>query len=106
MLLLLGPFVAFFGTGYYSGLGAVTAEIYPTDIRATAQGLLLQRRPHRQRRRAVRGRLDRAVAWLRRGAIDRGRRLRRRRDLLDLDSGNERPQNSPDERQERMETNR
>jgi MFS family permease len=39
LLLLLGPFVAFFGTGYYSGLGAVTAEIYPTDIRATAQGL-------------------------------------------------------------------
>lgn len=39
LLLFLGPFVAFFGTGYYSGLGAVTAEIYPTDIRATAQGL-------------------------------------------------------------------
>jgi MFS family permease len=37
-LLLLGPFVAFFGTGYYSGFGAVTAEIYPTAIRATAQG--------------------------------------------------------------------
>jgi MFS family permease len=38
-LLLLGPFVAFFGTGYFSGFGAVTAEIYPTAIRATAQGL-------------------------------------------------------------------
>jgi MFS family permease len=38
LLLLLGPFVAFFGTGYYSGFGAVTAEIYPTSIRATAQG--------------------------------------------------------------------
>ena len=38
LLLLLGPFVAFFGTGYFSGFGAVTAEIYPTDIRATAQG--------------------------------------------------------------------
>jgi MFS family permease len=38
ILLLLGPFVAFFGTGYYSGFGAVTAEIYPTSIRATAQG--------------------------------------------------------------------
>ena len=35
---LLGPFVAFFATGYFSGFGAVTAEIYPTDIRATAQG--------------------------------------------------------------------
>ena len=39
LLLLLGPFVAFFGTGYYTGFGAVTAEIYPTAIRATAQGL-------------------------------------------------------------------
>jgi MFS family permease len=37
-LLLLGPFVAFFATGYFSGFGAVTAELYPTDIRATAQG--------------------------------------------------------------------
>jgi len=37
-LLVLGPFVAFFGTGYFSGFGAVTAEIYPTAIRATAQG--------------------------------------------------------------------
>lgn len=39
VLLLLGPFVAFFGTGYFSGFGAVTAELYPTSIRATAQGL-------------------------------------------------------------------
>ena len=39
VLLLLGPFVAFFATGYFSGFGAVTAEIYPTAIRATAQGL-------------------------------------------------------------------
>ncbi len=38
LLLALGPLVAFFGTGYYSGFGAVTAELYPTRIRATAQG--------------------------------------------------------------------
>ena len=37
-LLILGPLVAFFATGYFSGFGAVTAEIYPTSIRATAQG--------------------------------------------------------------------
>jgi MFS family permease len=37
-LFALGPFVAFFGTGYFSGFGAVTAEIYPTRIRGTAQG--------------------------------------------------------------------
>jgi MFS family permease len=38
-LLLLGPVVAFFGTGHFSGFGAVTAELFPTSIRATAQGL-------------------------------------------------------------------
>ena len=38
VLLMLGPLVAFSATGYFSGFGAVTAEIYPTDIRATAQG--------------------------------------------------------------------
>jgi len=38
LLLMLSPFVAFFGAGYFSGFGAVTAEIYPTSIRATAQG--------------------------------------------------------------------
>jgi hypothetical protein len=37
-LLLLGPFVAFFATGHFSGCGAVSAELYPTDMRATAQG--------------------------------------------------------------------
>jgi MFS family permease len=37
-LLLLGPFVACFGTGFFSGFGALTAEIYPTAVRATAQG--------------------------------------------------------------------
>jgi len=38
VLLALGPFVAFFATGYFSGFGTVTAEIYRTEIRATAQG--------------------------------------------------------------------
>lgn len=40
VLLVLGPFVAFFATGYFSGLGVVTAEIYATDVRATAQGVI------------------------------------------------------------------
>ncbi|WP_263368060.1 MFS transporter [Edaphobacter bradus] len=38
LLMALGPVVAFFGTGYYTGFAAVTAEIYETRIRATAQG--------------------------------------------------------------------
>ena len=38
-LFLLAPFVAFAATGYFSGFAAVTAEIYPSSIRATGQGL-------------------------------------------------------------------
>jgi MFS family permease len=38
-LLILGPLVAFFGTGYFSGFGAITAELFPTEIRATAMGV-------------------------------------------------------------------
>jgi MFS family permease len=37
-LLLLGPVLAFFGTGYFSGFGAITAELFPTRVRVTAQG--------------------------------------------------------------------
>jgi MFS family permease len=39
VLFVLGPFVAFFATGYFTGFGALTAEIYPTAVRATAQGI-------------------------------------------------------------------
>jgi MFS family permease len=38
-LLLLGPFVAFFGTGFFSGFSALASELFPTAIRATAMGL-------------------------------------------------------------------
>jgi MFS family permease len=38
-LLVLGPFVAFFGTGYFSGFSALTAELFPTEVRATAMGV-------------------------------------------------------------------
>ena len=38
-LLALGPMTAFFATGNFSGFGAVTAELYPTAVRATLQGL-------------------------------------------------------------------
>jgi MFS family permease len=37
-LLVLGPFVAFFGTGFFSGYSALAAELFPTAIRATAMG--------------------------------------------------------------------
>ena len=37
-LLVLGPIASFFATGHFSGFGTVTAELYPTAIRATAQG--------------------------------------------------------------------
>ena len=38
-LLLLGPLVAFFGTGFFSGYAAIASEIFPGDIRAAAMGL-------------------------------------------------------------------
>jgi MFS family permease len=40
VLLLFGPIVAFFGTGFYSGFAPTFAELFPTRIRATAQGFI------------------------------------------------------------------
>jgi len=37
-VMLLGPFIGFFGTGFYSGFGAIFSEIFPTRARGTAQG--------------------------------------------------------------------
>lgn len=39
LLLMLGPLVAFFGTGHFSGFGAVIADLFPSEVRATAAGL-------------------------------------------------------------------
>nr|HEV7952709.1 MFS transporter [Candidatus Acidoferrales bacterium] len=38
-LLILGPPVAFFGTGFFSGYAAIASELFPTEVRATAIGL-------------------------------------------------------------------
>lgn len=38
LLLLLGPLVGFFGSGYFSLFGAMLAEIYPTAVRGVGQG--------------------------------------------------------------------
>ncbi len=38
-LLALGPLVAFFGTGHFSGFAAIASEIFPGAIRATAMGV-------------------------------------------------------------------
>jgi MFS family permease len=38
-LFILGPFIGFFGHGYFSVFGAMLAELFPTHVRATAQGL-------------------------------------------------------------------
>ena len=37
-VIILGPLVGFFGTGFYSGFGAIFSEIFPTRARGTAQG--------------------------------------------------------------------
>ena len=38
-VLLLGPLVGFFGTGFYSGFGAIFSEMFPTRARGAAMGL-------------------------------------------------------------------
>jgi MFS family permease len=38
LLLILGPLVGFFGSGYFSLFGAMLAEIYPTAVRGAGQG--------------------------------------------------------------------
>jgi MFS family permease len=38
-LLAMGPLIGFFGHGYFSVFGAMLAELFPSTIRATAQGL-------------------------------------------------------------------
>jgi MFS family permease len=39
LLLVLGPVLGFVGHGYFSVLGALLAELFPTAVRATGQGL-------------------------------------------------------------------
>ncbi len=39
-LLLLGPLVGFFGTGFFSLFGSMLAELYPTRIRGAGQGFV------------------------------------------------------------------
>ena len=38
-LLVLGPLVAFFGTGHFTGFGIIAAELFPTSFRGLAMGL-------------------------------------------------------------------
>jgi MFS family permease len=38
LLLITGPLLGFFGTGFYAGFGAIMAEVFPTRTRGTAQG--------------------------------------------------------------------
>lgn len=39
LLLALGPLLGYFGHGYFSLFGSMLAELYPTSIRATGQGV-------------------------------------------------------------------
>ncbi|HUZ04816.1 MAG TPA: MFS transporter [Acidobacteriaceae bacterium] len=40
MLLILGPIVGFFGTGFFSGFSIIASEAFPTAVRGTAMGLV------------------------------------------------------------------
>jgi MFS family permease len=37
-IFVLGPFIGFFGTGFFSLFGVMLAELYPTSVRASGQG--------------------------------------------------------------------
>jgi MFS family permease len=39
VLMLIGPLLGFVGHGYFSMFGSFLAELFPTDVRATGQGL-------------------------------------------------------------------
>jgi len=39
-LLLIGPLVGFFGTGYFSGFSVIASELFPTALRASAMGFV------------------------------------------------------------------
>jgi MFS family permease len=40
LLLIVGPVVGFFGTGYFSGFAVIAADLFPTPIRGTAMGFV------------------------------------------------------------------
>jgi MFS family permease len=40
LLLVLGPFVGFFGTGFFSGFTIIASEVFPTAVRGTAMGVV------------------------------------------------------------------
>jgi len=39
-LLVIGPLVGFFGTGYFSGFSIISSELFPTSLRASAMGFV------------------------------------------------------------------
>jgi len=39
-LLIIGPLVGFFGTGYFSGFTVIASELFPTALRASAMGFV------------------------------------------------------------------
>ncbi|MFZ0303419.1 MAG: MFS transporter [Terracidiphilus sp.] len=39
-LLIIGPMVGFFGTGYFSGFSIISSELFPTSVRASAMGFV------------------------------------------------------------------
>jgi MFS family permease len=40
LLLVIGPLVGFFGTGYFSGFSVITSELFPTALRGSAMGFV------------------------------------------------------------------
>ena len=80
-LLIVGPCLAFFGTGYFSGFGAVTVGAVPDLGPRDGPGADLQHRPALQRARAVHRRQPRHHTRPERRVPHCRRRVPRRRDV-------------------------
>ena len=73
VLMLLGPMLGFVGHGYFSMFGAFLAELFPTAVRATGQGMpTMPAAPARSRRsRSARWRVPRSGSAPRSGSPPR-----------------------------------
>ena len=88
-LFFLAPLVAFAATGYFSGFAAVTAEVYETKIRSTAQGFTYNTGTAGERGGSVCGGLAGGQARLCGGVLGKCDGLRTRGRAVGFHSGDE-----------------
>ncbi len=63
LVMIFAVIMALFGTGFYSGFGPTFAELFPTEVRAFAQGFIYNGGPGDQRDRTGHRRLRLGEVW-------------------------------------------